>query len=561
MSKDVKTVGLYIRVSTSKQAEFGYSLEGQKEEGIQEIHKRYGKDVDIRFYVDEGISAKSTNRKELNRMMHDVNTGVLDAVITYKVSRLSRNLSDSLSLVEQIHDSNIKFISIKEGEYGTPSANLQFNILSAVAQYQREELAENVQMGMTQRAREGKWNGGRVLGYQSINKELEVAPKEAETVTLIFNKYVHENWGTKKIANHLNKIGKRTKNNKDFTQSTVNIILKNPIYKGYIRFNQVVDWEKKRRKGTNPNHILVKGIHKPIIDEETWEQAKALMERRSTGTPRQYTGKFPLTSITKCPECGSYMTSMYGPKRKDGTKLRYYVCGRYHNGGKALCNPNTVNASVLEQAVYDRLAKALQSDSVLDAITNSINKQIAEQYTKNDTSDEASIIKKRLAELESQKKRIQDDVMTGSGFYTPEEAKERITELRLEETDLKDSLAKLLSEQKINDNIVKEISADFIREQLKEFLELKERLDVMEFRQLLVASIKRIDISNKKLKNIQFSFIAHIPKGGGPNDPPLHNTITNNSPLLLRGLYFKENRYLFVIRFPPHNLKPAIHLL
>src|SRR5699024_10781579 len=154
MSKDIKTVGLYIRVSTSKQAEHGYSLDGQKEESVQEARRRYGERVDLRFYVDEGISAKSTNRKELNRMMHDVNKGVLDAVITYKVSRLSRNLSDSLSLVEQIHDSNIKFISIKEGEYGTPSANLQFNILSAVAQYQREDLVENVQMGMTQRARE-----------------------------------------------------------------------------------------------------------------------------------------------------------------------------------------------------------------------------------------------------------------------------------------------------------------------------------------------------------------------------------------------------------------------
>src|SRR5699024_3749164 len=83
----------------------------------------------------------------------------------------------------------------------------------------------------------------------------------------------------------------------------------------------------------------------------------------------------------------------------------------------------------------------------------------------------------------------------------------------------------------------------------------------MEFRQLLVASIKRIDISNKKLKNIQFSFIAHIPKGGGPNDPPLHNTITNNSPILLRGLYFKENRYLFVVRFPSINPPCSIHLL
>src|SRR5699024_11945313 len=125
----------------------------------------------------------------------------------------------------------VKFIHIKEGEYGTPHGNLQFNILSSVAQYQREELAENVKMGMTQRAREGKYNGGRVLGYSSKNKELIIAPEEAEIVKMIFDKYVNANWGTKKIANHLNKIGKRSKKNKQFAQSTINIILKNPDYK------------------------------------------------------------------------------------------------------------------------------------------------------------------------------------------------------------------------------------------------------------------------------------------------------------------------------------------
>ncbi|WP_143695746.1 hypothetical protein [Virgibacillus proomii] len=108
--------------------------------------------------------------------------------------------------------------------------------------------------------------------------------------------------------------------------------------------------------------------------------------------------------------------------------------------------------------------------------------------------------------------------MTGSGFYTSEEAKERFAELRMEKTDLKDSLAKLLSEQKVNDILVKEVSTDFIREQLKEFLELKDRLNVIKFRQLLAASIKRIDISNKKLKDIQFYFIAHIPESRSPSD-------------------------------------------
>ena len=556
MEKDIRTVGLYIRVSTSKQAELGFSLEGQKDEGIQTAHKLFGDDINLINYVDEGISAKSTtSRHELNRMMHDVKKGNLDAIITYKVSRLSRNLSDSLSLVEDIHNSGVKFISIKEGQYGTPHGNLQFNILSSVAQYQREELAENVKMGMTQRAKEGKFNGGRVLGYRSKNKELVIIPEEAEIIKMIYSKYVNENWGTKKIANHLNKIGKRTKNNKEFAQSTVNLILRNPVYKGYIRFNQVVDWEKKRRKGTNPDHIIVKGLHKAIIDEETWDKASSMIKKRSTGTPRQYTGNFPLTSIAKCPECGSYMTSMYGSKRKDGTKRRYYVCGRYHNGGKAVCNPNTVNADKLEESVYERLTKALQSDSIISAITQNINEKIAREYTTNENSNETKIIEKRIAELEAQKKMIQDDAMTGSGFYTPQEAKERIAELRVEINDLKNSLAKLQSDKEVKDTMVKEVSTDFIRTQLQEFLDLKERLDIMEFRQLLVASIKKIDVSNKKLKDIQFSFIAHIPESRSPSDSSLHNMVTNNSPLILRGLYFKENRYLFVVRFTLHNPK------
>src|SRR5699024_8971889 len=251
------------------------------------------------------------------------------------------------------------------------------------------------------------------------------------------------------------------------------IILKNPVYKGYIRFNQVVDWEKKRRKGTNPNYILVKGIHEPIIDESIWEKANALIKKRSTGTPRQYTGNFPLTSIAKCPECGSYMTSMYGSKRKDGTKVRYYVCGRYHNAGKAVCNPNTVNADKQEKAVYERLTKALQSESTLESITQNINEQIAQQFTSKDQIKEEDMIKKRISELESQKRRIQDDVMIGSGFYTEEEAKERITELREEVNDLKDSLTKLQKDHGSKDTFVKQINSDLIRKQLEEFLELK----------------------------------------------------------------------------------------
>ncbi|WP_110114485.1 recombinase family protein [Bacillus sp. CGMCC 1.16541] len=557
MKKKEIVVGIYLRVSTDKQAQEGFSIDGQEHEATEFAHKYFiGHELAIRVYVDEGVSAKSIKgRKDLNRMMRDVKAGALDVVITYKVSRLSRTLSDSLKIVEEIHKEKVRFISIKEGEYGTPHANLQFNILASVAQYQREELVENVKMGMSQRARIGKFNGGLVLGYETIEKELVIVPEEAETVKLIFTKFVHEGWGTKKIANYLNDIGRRTKKNNPFSVSTVSIILDNPIYKGYIRFNQVIGWEQNRRKGKNPDYILSKGQHKPIIDEETWDKANLIRKQRATGMPRQYSGTFPLTSILKCPQCGAYMTSLYGAKRKDGTKKRYYACGMYHNQGRSVCNPNLIDADWIEKEVFKRVQEAFISDESVNNITNEINHHIRQHPSYMNKTNEEQIWKNKLKELENRKKRIQE--LVESEIYTVEEAKARMSELRSETEKTKESLQKAIKRQSTSTVTLKAVTPDFIRQQLQEFMELKEQLSVQEFRQLLVASIEKIEASKKELKNIYFSFIAHLPNLD-PSDPVLHKT--DDSPILLRGLYFKSNHYLFVIRFPPINPKRSVYL-
>ncbi|RDI40904.1 recombinase family protein [Falsibacillus pallidus] len=555
-----KVVGIYIRVSTEKQVQEGFSLDAQKDEDTQFAKKLFGDDVVLRYYVDEGKSAKSTkSRYELQRMMKDVKHGLLSTIITYKVSRLSRNLSDSLKLVDEIHKAKVRFISIKEGEYGTPHGNLQFNILASVAQYQREDLAENVQFGMSRRAREGKFNGGRVLGYDSKDKKLVVNTEEAEIVNIIFDKFVNDGWGTKKIAHYLNTIGKHTKNGKSFSVNTVSIILDNPIYKGYTRYNQVINWESQRRKGTNPDYILAKGLHEAIIDEAIWNKAKELRERKSTGTPRQYSGSFPLTSLAKCPKCGSYMTSLYGAKRKDGTRKRYYVCGEYHNKGRAVCNPNTICADWLENAVFERLREALMSDKIIKEITDRINLQIREHPASASKSNEVIVLKKQLDDYESRKRQIQELIETG--VYTIDEAKERMFHFRskIEETNkLLDSMEK---EQYTDIRILEPITPEQIKLQLKEFLELKELLSPLEFRQLLVASIIKIEASKKELKHIHFSFIAHLPENEkDQGDPSLH-IHPQNTPFILRGLNFKENHYLFMIRFPPIYPKRPINLL
>ena len=102
------------------------------------------------------------------------------------------------------------------------------------------------------------------------------------------------------------------------------------------------------------------------------------------------------------------MTSSYGSKRKDGTKKRYYVCGQYHNKGKSVCKPNSIDAAWLEEAVFDRLSKALQSDSVIEDITERINKQIKQHPMYAEQSKEVKLLQNQLKKLETRKKRIQD---------------------------------------------------------------------------------------------------------------------------------------------------------
>ncbi|BAQ09408.1 site-specific DNA recombinase [Bacillus sp. OxB-1] len=317
-----------------------------------------------------------------------------------------------------------------------------------------------------------------------------------------------------------------------------------------------------RRKGKNPDYILAKGIHEAIVDEDTWERAKALRKMRATGTPRQYSGNFPLTSLAKCPDCGSYMTSVYGAKRKNGTKARYYACGQYHNKGRTVCNPNLINADWLEKAVFERLENVLSSDVMIDQITERINAQMKQHPNSTKKTKEMEAFKKCLSELEIRKKRIQEAFEMGSDLFTPTEAKERMDKIQTETSEIQNELFKLQQNETNNQTAMKPVSPEFVKNQLGEFLELADHLEPLEFRDLLIASIERIKATKKELKNIHFSFIAHLTENAkNPlSDSALH-TASKSQSLLLRGLYFTSNHYLFVIRFTPHNPKPSIYLL
>ena len=380
-----KKVAIYCRVSTIEQAEEGFSIDSQYH-NIKEYCKNQGHEI-YNLYEDRGISGKNiTNRPGIKQLLEDATKNKFDLVVVWKLNRISRKLLDILNIVDLLNKHNIAFRSLTENfETETPSGKLQLNIMGAIGEFERETIAENVKMGLLARAKEGRWNGGVVLGYDLVelpnegkkrkNTRLEINEREANTVRRIFELY-SQGHGYKAVVNRINKEGHKTKRNGEFAVSTVKEILQNPVYIGKIRYNVRQDWSKKRRNNINANPILSDGIHEPIIDVETWDKVQVILKERSKKHNKVYDCEFPLTGILKCPVCGAGMTiSRSTSKRKDGTRRvnEYYSCGNWKNKGTAVCNSNSIRVEVADEYVLNKIMEIINNKSILKKVVDNIN--------------------------------------------------------------------------------------------------------------------------------------------------------------------------------------------
>ncbi|QSB11700.1 recombinase family protein [Lysinibacillus fusiformis] len=387
MSQQVspKKVAIYARVSTTEQAEEGYSIDEQIRV-LKEFCEKEGYGV-YDEYVDRGISGKNiTGRPAIKRLLADAEQKKFDIVLVWKMNRLARKSLDLMNIVEQLNSKNIAFRSYTEKyETETPTGKLHFQMMAAIAEYERNNIAENVKMGMIARAKDGQWNGGQVMGYDVVEKDsenkkrkqtgLQINEQEAKIIRLIFQMYTTGH-GYKAIANKINQDGYRTKKNKTFSLNAIKTIVTNPVYAGYIRYNVRRDWNEKRRNNINPNPIIVKGEHPSIISEETWKIAQKVYKERSCKPNRIHEGVFPLTGIMRCPQCGAGMVIGRTTNRtKSGVKrvLEYYVCGAWKNKGTVACRSNAVRTEYADDYVLNKLEALMKSEHLTKKLVDNIN--------------------------------------------------------------------------------------------------------------------------------------------------------------------------------------------
>ncbi|WP_440614946.1 recombinase family protein [Bacillus subtilis] len=523
---EIKRVALYARVSTTEQAEEGYSIDEQvrllklwcERQGYV-VHKEY---------MDRGLSGKSINgRPALQQLLNDAKQKEFDIVLVWKMNRLARNILDLLKIVNLLEQKDIAFRSYSESyETATPSGKLQFHMMAAIAEFERGNIAENVKMGMLARAKEGSWNGGQVLGYDSVavtsdNKKrkstkLVINEKEAQTVRRIFELYT-EGHGYKSIANKVNKEGHRSKKGNLFSISTIKTILTNPVYVGFIRYNVRRDWSEKRRNNINPEPVIEKGQHEAIISDETWKKAQSILKSRSRTPNRVHSGEFPLTGILKCPACGAGMVLGRTTNRnKDGNKrvLEYYVCGEWKNKGTAACRSNGVRTEYADQYVIGKVSQITNSDKLIKDIVSRIN------GGKNQKSSpfkmEYEVLKKSLSGIQTKKDKVMG--LYEDGVIEKVDLVERLEKLNEEKRITEERIAPL--EQQLLGEGQKEVNYGMVKEVMTNFVSsYKNSITTEQRKQLLHMLVKQITIGkDRKIDSIQIQLnnevVRHFTKQG-----------------------------------------------
>ncbi|MCC9983335.1 recombinase family protein, partial [Streptococcus agalactiae] len=149
-------VAIYVRVSTTMQAEEGYSIDEQIDKLTSYCKIKDWTVYDI--YKDGGFSGGNIERPAMERLISDAERKKFDTVLVYKLDRLSRSQKDTLFLIEEVFGKNdISFLSLNESfDTSTAFGKAMIGILSVFAQLEREQIKERMLLGKIGRAKTGK---------------------------------------------------------------------------------------------------------------------------------------------------------------------------------------------------------------------------------------------------------------------------------------------------------------------------------------------------------------------------------------------------------------------
>ncbi|AJH64374.1 DNA recombinase [Bacillus cereus 95/8201] len=431
--KGLESYAVYVRVSTDRDEQVS-SVENQIDICRNWLERNGFIWNEKRVFKDEGISGTLfVDRPAIQLLLQKAKAKEIDMVVFKSISRLARDLKDSLEIREVFLAHNVRIISVEEG-YDSVKAgknDMAFELWSLFsAQYSRT-LSSSITAALAVKVRRGEHIGRVPYGYDRINQKLVINEEEANVVKKIYGWY-NSGWGFKKITNELNRLGIKPKNKSFWQMTSVQRIVRSSIYKGTFILNQYtsvkVGGKKKQIRNPEEKWFVFPDHHPKIVDEEIWNQAN---QKNINTNKTKITAWNEFRNLAKCAVCGSNMVIVQTHlKKKNGerTEWKYLKCSQYRRAGKHGCvNHVPIQYGDFRQFIISLLIE--KGESLTLNFQNTMEKGKREKIKK---------IQQILKTNEQKKKSLLDLYL--DGLIDKEEFEKKRSDLEIEITEASEEL-------------------------------------------------------------------------------------------------------------------------
>lgn len=478
MAKTADTIAIYSRKSryTGK----GESIGNQIDLCREYIRTHYGDAAAEHAVVfeDEGFSGGNLNRPDFKKMMTAAKERKFKAIVVYRLDRISRNISDFSSLIEELGRLGIDFVSIRESfDTSSPMGRAMMYIASVFSQLERETIAERIRDNMHELAKTG-----RSFTRFSIKSILQ------NPVYLIADKDAYQYF----VDNEAELFAPES----DFDG-----------VRGVLAYNRS-DQEKGRATVYNPisEWIVSVGEHPGIISSNRWIRVQESLERNKSKSYHASRGNEALlTGLLWC-SCGSRMyPKVTGRKTADGQVVFPYMCKLKERSRRELCSVPNANGNLLDAAICEQVKHLADHSS--DFMKQLEKAKSAHAGNRSECETKLSALRKEQAETQRKITALIDSLADFGDSTAAVHLKKRIEELNGQDAALSSRIREL--ESLTDEGVLAGMEFDLMRQLLTVFHDNIDDMTVTQKRAAIRTVVRKVVWDGK---------VAHVVLFGSPED-------------------------------------------
>lgn len=364
----MKSAVAYMRMSTDRQE---HSIESQ-ERLINEYSKQNNYLIQ-HLYIDEGISGRNAEKRpQFLQMIDDSSKKDFEYVLIYDSSRFARNLEQSLVYKSILKKNGVTIVSITEPTLDEDTSLITDALFGAMNEMYSRKLSKNVKRGMEQKALRGEFCAHAPFGYDYDKnlKMLVLNQQESPIAKYIFSEIL-KGRTPYSISTEMREKNIRTKNGITLERRRIEYMIRNPVYKGYLRW-------------TSPHGIIVqKSNHQPLITENEFQEIQMITEQRAlrlrrNSKPPEFCNHW-LSGIIYCSECNCVYTYVKA-REHEGKKARFRCSGQ----SRGQCSSGiSFGVDVLEKQICSILEEIIESDNTFFSIDITEKASLKIDYSKD----------------------------------------------------------------------------------------------------------------------------------------------------------------------------------